>query len=305
MPSDISLFKSRLDKIENLAKGSPFARFLFAPIRYVLGVAHNRLFYPLFKKQWKVTQTTFFDSNMKLILPSGLDIFLLQSRTHDSEIRLTRYLLNIHQDIKLFWDIGAHYGFVSQWVATLVGEKGKVISVEAASTAFDILIENTQDFTNITPINVAISNEEGMMTFYEFPVRFSEYNTLLPTQFTTDDWYQRADVKKKPIRSTTLDVLATQTGIPDVIKMDVEGAEWLALQGAKNLFTTHAPIFIMEYNLDSAKNKAHKEATHWLTSIGYHIFFIDKNGDLVSTDAAQLIALEGTTASDNVVFVKK
>jgi len=46
---------------------------------------------------------------------------------------------------------------------------------------------------------------------------------------------------KFSVRADTLDSYAERFGIPDVIKIDIEGAEYLALRGAANLLSCARP----------------------------------------------------------------
>jgi FkbM family methyltransferase len=52
------------------------------------------------------------------------------------------------------------------------------------------------------------------------------------------------------VRTATIDFFVFEQGnpAPDLIKMDVEGAECLVLQGALRTIETHAPRFIIEFH---------------------------------------------------------
>ena len=45
-----------------------------------------------------------------------------------------------------------------------------------------------------------------------------------------------------------LDDLAARLGRVDLLKLDVEGAEGLALDGGRDLIATHQPVVVMEYS---------------------------------------------------------
>ena len=84
----------RLDQIAILANGSKWQRLLYAPQRYVSGQFFFRAIYQRTKKGKLVKAKTFFNKEMNVLLPAGMDIYLLGAKTHDSEIRLTRWMLN-------------------------------------------------------------------------------------------------------------------------------------------------------------------------------------------------------------------
>ncbi|MBP7822080.1 MAG: FkbM family methyltransferase [Saprospiraceae bacterium] len=302
---DAVLLKKRLDDIEKLAQGSPLKRFFCRPLTYFFGVFHNRIWYPLSKQEVLVDCNTFFNSKLSVNLPAGLDIFLLSAKTHSSEIRLAKYMINTLTDVNVFWDIGAHFGFFTQLASTLMPQQSTILSVEAASNTYRILTLNTAKYANVVVENMAISDTNGTMVFYEFPAKYSEYNTLLPDQFSEDEWYKKTKVKKNTIKSISLDQLAKEKHIiPQVIKMDLEGAEWMAIKGAQNLLREHAPIIIMEYSLLADKNEHHKKAFDMLLSHGYKVFVIDDSGELKITTSDALLRRENSDQSDNIVFKK-
>jgi FkbM family methyltransferase len=54
------------------------------------------------------------------------------------------------------------------------------------------------------------------------------------------------EARKICVPTITLDAAAEQFGIPDLIKLDVEGAENLVLEGGKKVMTKHRPVLIAE-----------------------------------------------------------
>jgi hypothetical protein len=58
---------------------------------------------------------------------------------------------------------------------------------------------------------------------------------------------------------------------PDTIKIDVEGAEFEVLQGARNLLSQHRPILF----LDTHQREAHKKAIQLLSDLGYQFTILD------------------------------
>src|SRR5215831_5359470 len=82
-----------LEKVEGLAKGSKAKRLLAHPPRYFYSVFYKKFIYPQTKKGLESTATTFFGAKMKVALPAAIDIYITGGKTHDSEIRLTRFLI--------------------------------------------------------------------------------------------------------------------------------------------------------------------------------------------------------------------
>ena len=69
------------------------------------------------------------------------------------------------------------------------------------------------------------------------------------------------------ILTVTLDWLAERFPLPDVLKIDVEGAELEVLHGAKSLFERKRPVILCEVSSESSQ-----DVTAFLSSVGYQIF---------------------------------
>ena len=64
-------------------------------------------------------------------------------------------------------ELGGHIGFVSQYFAHLVGEKGRVVVFEPWQNNLPFIKRNTVRRRNITVEECAVSNCEGAAVFYE------------------------------------------------------------------------------------------------------------------------------------------
>ena len=226
----------QLDERARLARGIKWQRLWFAPVRYLRGQFFQRALYPIHKQGRPVTATTFWRSYMKIILPSAMDIFLLGLKTHPSEIRLSRFLIRQLKPGDNFIDVGAHYGFFSLLAAELVGASGKIWALEASPATFKILQENLQKTPQALAFHQAVSDREGQLDFYEFPTLYAEYNSLHPEQFSDTAWLKTNPAKVHQVPSIRLDNFCKEKTIfPDLIKIDVEGAEAEVVRGMSKL----------------------------------------------------------------------
>jgi FkbM family methyltransferase len=296
-----------LNHISKTAEGPKYLRFLNSPLRYLKGTLYTRLIYPVNKKALLVSCQTFFDKKMHLLLPAGLDIYLLGAKTHDSEIRLSKFLCKTLKTGDNFIDVGAHFGFYSLLASVLVGNEGTVISIEASSEIFRLLSANTESYPNINCSNLACTNTNSSIEFYEFPLLYSEYNTLHVDQYVGSAWFKSNPPKKISIPGRSLDSILEEHFIsPNFIKIDVEGAENDVLQGMINILRTNPNLIIaMEYLSKHRGNQSHNLAANTLIKHGFFSHIIDPAGILQAISIKKITAyLESRQLdSDNLIFI--
>jgi FkbM family methyltransferase len=202
-------------------------------------------------------------------------------------------------------DIGAHFGFYSL-LAAYIAEKGKVYSIEAASKSFQILHENTKNKENIAAFNIAFNDTDESINFYEFPTLYSEYNTLVRNQYEHEAWFEAKSIKVQRIDGKRGDSFITgESALPEVIKIDVEGAEDIVLRGLSNYLLSHSPAIIMEFSQSNRGNDNHRLADNFLKSFGYLAHSIDEAGEpQVLTSNTHEYVDKLSMESDNIIYIK-
>jgi FkbM family methyltransferase len=296
---------SNIDNVEKIASASKLMRMLGRPAKYIKAILFREIIYKRSKKEKEVRCKTFFGAEMKIILPSSTDIYLTGGKSHNSEIRLAKYIIRTLTQNDTFLDIGAHYGYFSLLASGIVGEGGHVISYEAAPKTYKILNQNASKVRNIAVHNNAVSDTEGTLSFYEFPNLYSEYNTLDVSQFENEEWYKNSKPREVKIESIVLDDFLSETNTnPTLIKIDVEGAEYKVISGMKNHLQNNRPIIVMEYLSDDRSNDMHIQAERYLRSENYNSFLIDIEGHLIKENNISQYLKSNHLESDNIVFVK-
>lgn len=145
----------------------------------------------------------------------------------------------------VFYDIGANAGYYTIMTAKFVGNTGKVIAFDPlpinVSTIREQIALNSLDDICIVE-SLAISDTNGSV---QFAVPQRNANAHL------------AEVEAPHIRNhNTYDLIEVQSIVlddyvknhpwPSLIKMDIEGAEVRALQGAQNLLhSPNAPVWVV------------------------------------------------------------
>ena len=242
---------------------------------------------------------------MQVVLPAGTDLYLTGGKSHDSEIRFAKFLIMNTKPGSTFIDVGAHFGYFSLLVAHLTGNNGKVFSFEASKENIKIFKENTAGVNNIIPFNKAISDKSEIIEFYEFPVLFSEFNTMNVAQFKNQNWIEKYKPEKLQIPAVTIDsFVSEQKAIPAIIKIDVEGAEFKVVSGAKETLTQYSPMVIMEFLEKSRHNEEHEKAALFMKELGYKSYVILNDGSLKEANELNAYLIATGQDSDNIVFSK-
>jgi len=297
---------NQLERIEKLASGSRLKRFLHSPAKYIKGVFIHRLKFPLLKRGSLVMGKTFWGKELQLLLPAGLDIYLTGAKTHSSEIRLAKWLINVLKEGDHFLDVGAHFGYFSLLAWQLVGSGGRVVAVEAAVGTHGILFNNTAFADGLEALHLALAAENGTLSFYEFPVLYSEYNTLNAEMYADEHWYKKINVQKVEVKSMTGDELITKLDFsPKIIKIDVEGAELEVIIGLKQYLTENTPYVVMEFSNSGRGNKPHLKAEELLRCMGYIPKSILPDGSTKPLQEPTTQFVDRMTSdSDNIVYEK-
>jgi FkbM family methyltransferase len=130
------------------------------------------------------------------------------------------------------FDIGAHQGVVAAMLALRVGPSGQVVAVEASDHNCRAAAK-TRELNGLSQVEVvraAVAERPGRLDF----------NEGLNGQI--DDG--SGSTGRVSVDAITLDGLAERFGPPDVVFLDVEGAECLALSGGHRVLASGADFFV-------------------------------------------------------------
>lgn len=148
----------------------------------------------------------------------------------------------------IVWDIGANCGTFSAFCISK-GIKNQILAIEPDIFLSNILVKNSQSY-NIFPISAAISNDLSILNL-NIAYRGRASNSLSLVNPRGEEGGKRY---VQPVISLTLDWLVSIRGIPDIVKLDIEGAELLALQGGKDLMEYGKTKFIVEIDESNLEN---------------------------------------------------
>jgi FkbM family methyltransferase len=166
----------------------------------------------------------------------------------------------------VIWDVGANVGLFSFAAAHLCGVSGKVVAFEPDVWLVQLLRQSSRiqprssGAVQVIPVGVA---ETCDIRAFNIASRSRSANFLAEYGST-----QIGGVaERQTVVCVTLDWLAERLALPDILKIDVEGAELEVLRGAVALLQKKRPIVICEVSSERSP-----EVTALFQANGYVIF---------------------------------
>ncbi len=152
-------------------------------------------------------------------------------------------------------DAGAWIGGHTMAYAKKVGVKGKVAAIEPNPSAFECLARNTQHFTNVFLLPIALGDKH---TSVSFSAKKGWY----------DSGYVGSDQMIDKVPMCDLDFY---NAAPNFIKIDVEGCELKALKGAAKTIEKSRPKMVIEINNPALERQGdtREQVFDWLIGNGY------------------------------------
>ena len=167
-------------------------------------------------------------------------------------------------------DIGANIGTTVLSLSKQVGENGQVLAFEPQNHIAQCLNTNLtiNGITNVIVDNAAISKKCG-------------WAKINDKEFEESGSYGEVGISKDgttKIRTINLDEIELDRC--SLIKIDIEGHEWDAIQGGKNFLKKHKPVLYMEAKKDQVGTKKFLKwffDNGWICYWHYAIWFRENN----------------------------
>ena len=159
------------------------------------------------------------------------------------------------------WDAGANAGFYTLAMARLVGDRGRVYAFEPFPENLDNLLRHVRlnGLTNTTVVQAALGARTGLVGFQPGPrnemgsISTKSTNHLVPL-LSADDFVRQDPASR-----------------PDLLKIDVEGAESDLLSGADRLLRDVGPDIVLALHGDEQARKC----LDLLSEQGYEVLYLD------------------------------
>jgi FkbM family methyltransferase len=149
-----------------------------------------------------------------------------------------RLMSNIIRPGMVVADIGANIGVYSKFFAHLVDPTGSVYAFEPEPKNFARLRRASESRPNVRAVHAAVGSQSGTLKLYVS-------NDLNVDHHTYDDGEGRRAIEVPVVQ---LDTFFPPGSRLDFIKMDIQGYEYAALQGARRLLSeNHDVKLLLEY----------------------------------------------------------
>lgn len=136
--------------------------------------------------------------------------------------------------MRLCFDIGANRGEATH--AALTQGFDKVIALECAPRMFPLLAQNYLHDKRVVPLKFAVTDEmDSVIEFYECgngEFNMGDGSSTTELSWLTDPKSRVAGMQFRTVQAQTctIDWLIEQYGVPELVKIDVEGGEHKILQ---------------------------------------------------------------------------
>ena len=170
------------------------------------------------------------------------------------------------------FDIGANIGYYTLMLAKLVGNNGKVYAFEPDPENYRLLVKNIKSngYKNVIAVQKAVSNKNKKIKFFLSEEHRGNHRI-----------YDPGDIRRViEVEATTLDKFTCGKVKPDIVKIDIEGAELLAISGMQDIIKWNKKIIIICEVWPSAMEKCGYSLREFISKLevyGFKINLINEN----------------------------
>lgn len=215
-----------------------------------------------------------------ILLDLDLDDWIQQNLyfLNEYEEREIRFVERYLKPGAVFVDLGANIGLFSLVASRVVGTGGKIYAFEPGRDSYAAFIRHIKlnKAENIIAEPMAVASTEGVLSLHTNDEEQNKggASAYLPTFSKTET-----------VPTTSLDSYFAQKNITSValIKMDIEGGEYLAQKGMKGVLERYKPHLLIELDPEVIRRTDYKqeEIEGYLCGLGYKKYYVGAEGAIV------------------------
>jgi FkbM family methyltransferase len=229
--------------------------------------------------------------------PTSLDVYaymLNHGRVWDEGV--FEACSSMLSDGSVFYDIGANVGYLGIEMAALHRDRVTVIAFEPQPALARAVARSARlnDLTRVVVFDVMLGDSEGESDL--FLTSHSLHASMVPRE---------PSAARLPRSVATVDGMVSSGSIPppDVMKLDVEGAELKVLSGARNTIVSRRPGIVFEANENMARfGHTVRDLVELVGSLAPYEFFVLVRG---TTDPVPIEAWSGRDRDTDILALPR
>lgn len=202
------------------------------------------------------------------------DIFWKELERGRWELNCIKYISNIIRKGQTILDVGAWIGPYTLLFSKLTQATGSVYAFDPDPKALNILQENIEKncLTNVRIEKICVSSSVGKAEFGTCRLGKSKSHLI--------EHRKRVGLTEIIVETTTIDKFCEENAIcPDGIKIDVEGAEGLVIEGCRNIIEKFSPWVLLEFHGSHMSEKERIINWHKIVESAKRVIFIGGNSN--------------------------
>jgi len=160
-------------------------------------------------------------------------------------------------------DIGANIGYFTLLAASLVGDSGKVFAFEPELKNYSLLSKNIEinGYKNVIAVPKAVSDKVGELQLFLDREESGGHSLFKASAIRGNE----NSIEAITVNTTSIDEFFGDSGqVVDIIKIDIEGAEVMALNGMQNTINKSKNIKLFsEFTPHKLKNAGNSAEGYW------------------------------------------
>ncbi|MEW6447593.1 MAG: FkbM family methyltransferase [Bacillota bacterium] len=211
------------------------------------------------------------------------------------EPHISKVFVQVVRDGMTVVEIGANIGYYTLIAASMVGERGRVITFEPDPDNFELLFRNVEIngfMGRVTTEKKAVFDRTGTLRFSRYKYHQGSNTVGEVAKVHLDQW--RDEVEVIEVEAVSLDEYLPGNTKVDLIKMDAEGAEPFIFAGMMNIVRNNPNIAIFCEFAPALVSGVGKDPRFFLEELqneGFKLRYIDADSKVVNISVENLLEM--------------